>query len=63
MTDKLLTPRDAAALLQVTTTTLADAAERGQLKPARTPGGHNRYWASEVEALARSLGVLRDYSK
>lgn len=50
--DDLLTPREAAALLGVRTTTLARWARDGLLKPAvHTPGGHRRYRRGEVLAV------------
>ncbi|WP_349497836.1 helix-turn-helix domain-containing protein [Actinoallomurus iriomotensis] len=50
--DDLLTPREAAALLGVRTTTVARWARDGVIKPAvHTPGGHRRYRRGEVLAL------------
>jgi excisionase family DNA binding protein len=49
--DDLLTPREAAALLGVRTTTLARWAREGRLTPLRTPGGHRRYPRSAVMAV------------
>jgi excisionase family DNA binding protein len=50
--DDLLTPREAAALLGVRTTTIARWARDGLIKPAvHTPGGHRRYRRGEVMAL------------
>ncbi|GLY81169.1 hypothetical protein Airi01_094360 [Actinoallomurus iriomotensis] len=50
--DDLLTPREAAALLGVRTTTLARWARDGIIKPAvHTPGGHRRYRRGEVLTL------------
>lgn len=50
--DDLLTPREAAALLGVRTSTLAHWARDGLIKPAvHTPGGHRRYRRGEVLAL------------
>jgi excisionase family DNA binding protein len=58
--DDLLTPREAAALLGVRTTTLARWARDGLLKPAvRTPGGHRRYRRGEVVALRDANTVDR----
>jgi excisionase family DNA binding protein len=49
--DDLLTPREAAALLGVRTTTVARWAREGLLKPAvHTPGGHRRYRRGDVMA-------------
>jgi excisionase family DNA binding protein len=53
--DDLLTPREAAALLGVRTTTLARWARDGLLKPAvHTPGGHRRYRRGEVLAVRKA---------
>ncbi|GAA4483645.1 hypothetical protein GCM10023191_005530 [Actinoallomurus oryzae] len=50
--DDLLTPREAAVLLGVRTSTLAHWARDGLIKPAvHTPGGHRRYRRGEVLAL------------
>ncbi|MGI5224487.1 MerR family DNA-binding transcriptional regulator [Actinoallomurus sp. CA-142502] len=58
--DDLLTPREAAALLGVRTTTVARWARDGLIKPAvRTPGGHRRYRRGEVVALRDANVVER----
>jgi excisionase family DNA binding protein len=58
--DDLLTPREAAMLLGVRTTTLARWARDGLLKPAvRTPGGHRRYRRGEVLAVRDANTVER----
>jgi excisionase family DNA binding protein len=50
--EDLLTPREAAALLGVRTTTLARWARDGIIKPAvHTPGGHRRYRRGDVLTL------------
>lgn len=58
--DDLLTPREAAALLGVRTTTIARWARDGLLKPAvHTPGGHRRYRRGEVLAVRAAETVRR----
>lgn len=44
----LLTPREAAGVLGVTTRTLNIYADSGRLRYTRTAGGHRRYFASSV---------------
>jgi DNA-binding transcriptional MerR regulator len=48
----LLTPGKAAAILGVTTTTLAAWAEAGIVESIRLPLGHRRYDRESIEALA-----------
>ncbi|MGI5233644.1 helix-turn-helix domain-containing protein [Actinoallomurus sp. CA-142502] len=61
--DDLLTPREAAALLGVRTTTIARWARDGIIKPAvHTPGGHRRYRRGEVLAL-RTANTTNDGSR
>lgn len=48
---KLITPKDAAELLGVTTETLRRWAREGILHPIRTPGGRFRYYEDEVLRL------------
>ncbi|GAA4514088.1 hypothetical protein GCM10023191_082130 [Actinoallomurus oryzae] len=58
--DELLTPREAAALLGVRTTTIARWARDGLLKAAvHTPGGHRRYRRGEVLAMREANTVER----
>lgn len=47
----LLRPGEAAALMGITTKTLASIADAGHLTVVTLPSGHRRYWASEVRAL------------
>lgn len=44
----LLTPREAAGVLGVTTRTLNMYADAGRIRCTRTAGGHRRYFASSV---------------
>ena len=52
----LLTPKHAAAILQITPRTLARWAQSGRIGAAKTVGGHRRYRTSEIFAhrLART---------
>ena len=53
--DQLLKPREVAEMLGVRTGTVALWARLGMLKPSlRTPGGHRRYRAGDVRALAEA---------
>jgi excisionase family DNA binding protein len=47
-------PGEAAAILHVDANTLARWANLGKLHVVRTPGGHRRYLADEVDELARN---------
>jgi excisionase family DNA binding protein len=50
--DRLLSPKEAAAVLGVGTSTIVRWAEHGLLTDVRTLGGHRRYVEREVRALA-----------
>jgi excisionase family DNA binding protein len=50
---RLLTTTEVAARFGVDTNTVRRWADRGWLTRIRTPGGHRRYRAAEVEALRR----------
>jgi excisionase family DNA binding protein len=47
----LLTPGEVAAIFRVSPQTVARWGESGLLTTLRTPGGHRRYPATEVESL------------
>ena len=49
--DRLLTPREAAQMFDVRTTTVARWSREGRLPAFLTPGGHRRYHLPEVRAL------------
>jgi len=49
----LMTPAEVAAILHVDANTVARWSDGGKLHAMRTPGGHRRYYASEVLRLAR----------
>lgn len=49
--DDLLTPGEVAALFRVDPKTVTRWATAGRVTAIRTPGGHRRYWRSEIRAL------------
>lgn len=49
--DKLLTPGEVAQLLRVDPKTVTRWAERGLVTSIKTPGGHNRFRSSEINAI------------
>jgi excisionase family DNA binding protein len=49
--DKLLTPGEVAAKFRVDPKTVTRWATAGRINSIRTPGGHRRFRASEVQAL------------
>lgn len=54
--DILLTPGQVAEALNVGVDTVRRWAQDGKLSAVRTPGGHYRYRASEVEKLIAAAG-------
>ena len=52
--EQLLTPAQVAAIFCVDPKTVTRWAEAGKLTAVRTLGGHRRYLANEVHALATS---------
>lgn len=52
--DRLLTPAEVSAIFRVDPKTVTRWAGSGKLAAVKTPGGHRRFWKSDVEAL---LGV------
>lgn len=48
---ELILPGEAAGRLGVTVKTLRRWVDLGHLAPVRTPGGHYRYRADEIEAI------------
>ncbi|MFF1555777.1 helix-turn-helix domain-containing protein [Rhodococcus erythropolis] len=48
-----LTPKQAAALLHVTTSTVARWAEAGKISSTTTLGGHRRYPRADIDDLLR----------
>jgi excisionase family DNA binding protein len=59
-TDRLLTPGEVAAMFRVDPKTVTRWAAQGRLSSIRTPGGHRRFRASEVQALLRGAGLQGD---
>ena len=51
--DNLMTCGEVAAIFRVDPKAVARWAKAGKLTSIRTPGGHRRYFKSEVEALLR----------
>ena len=49
--DRLLTPAEAAALRRVSPRSLRYWNAIGLIGAEKTPGGHRRYWLSEIRAL------------
>ena len=49
--DRLLTPAEAAALRRVSPRSLRYWNTLGLIAAEKTPGGHRRYWLSEIRAL------------
>ena len=49
--ERLLTPREVAAMFRVDPKTVTRWAQAGKLQYVRTLGGHRRYRAADVEAL------------
>lgn len=56
-TDPFLTTKEAARRLGVTLRTVQLWVEAGKLHAARTPGGHRRILASDVQALQERMGI------
>jgi excisionase family DNA binding protein len=52
--------REVAELFRVTSATVIRWAEKGWITCSRTVGGHLRFQRAEVEALARSAGIVVD---
>lgn len=49
--DRLMTPADVAEAFQVDPKTVTRWAAGGRLPSVRTPGGHRRFWRSDILAL------------
>ncbi len=48
---QIMTPAEVAAAFRADPKTVTRWAARGRLSSFRTPGGHRRYYADEVQAL------------
>lgn len=46
-----VTPREASLMFGVCTKTLARWDAEGKIRALRTPGGHRRYYLSEISAM------------
>jgi excisionase family DNA binding protein len=53
--EELLRTSEAARLLQVSTRTVVDWAQKGKLRTILTPGGHRRFFASSVLAVRATM--------
>lgn len=53
MTDskELMTPSEVAAILRVDAKTVTRWAERGLLRSIKTPGGHKRFYRTDIDAI------------
>lgn len=51
VTAKKVTPREASAMFGVCTKTLARWDSEGKIRAIRTPGGHRRYYLSEIATM------------
>jgi excisionase family DNA binding protein len=50
-TERLLTPGEVASLFRVDPKTVSRWATAGRLSSIRTPGGHHRFFETDVQAL------------
>ena len=59
---QLLRTSDVATLFQVSERTVSDWARRGRIPSVRTPGGHRRYPAEEIQRIleAAERGITPD---
>ena len=55
--ERLLTPGEVALLFRVDPKTVTRWASAGRIGSIRTPGGHRRFRASEVDGLIADLTV------
>lgn len=53
--DRLLTPREVAAMFRVDPKTVSRWAASGRIGSVRTPGGHRRFREAEVRRLLAEL--------
>jgi excisionase family DNA binding protein len=49
--DRFLTTSEVAVLFRVHAKTVARWARTGRITSVRTPGGHHRYWESEIRRM------------
>jgi excisionase family DNA binding protein len=57
--DSLLTPAEVAAMFRVNRKTVTRWARSGKISAIRTPGGHHRFWASEVRQYMAEMERVR----
>ena len=57
----ILTIKEVAEILKVSTLTLKNYIYQGKLKSFKTPGGHHRILKSDLDALLKKTGFLPDY--
>jgi len=55
--ERLLTPGEVALMFRVDPKTVTRWASAGRIASIRTPGGHRRFRASEIQALLADLTV------
>jgi excisionase family DNA binding protein len=55
--DRLMKPAEVANLFRVDAKTVTRWAAAGRIGSIRTPGGHRRFWSSEVYALLEESGL------
>lgn len=53
---QLMRTSDVAALFQVSERTVSEWARRGRIPSVRTPGGHRRYPAEQIQDLLSEAG-------
>lgn len=49
--NELMTPAEVAEILRVDGKTVTRWAERGLIRSIKTPGGHNRFFADDIQAI------------
>ncbi len=60
--ERLLTPGEVALMFRVDPKTVTRWASAGRIGSIRTPGGHRRFRASEVNGLLSDLTVVSSLS-
>jgi len=50
-TKELMTPGEVGEALRVDAKTVTRWAERGLIRAIKTPGGHNRFYRTDIEAI------------
>jgi excisionase family DNA binding protein len=53
--DELLTPTEVARLFRVDPKTVTRWATAGKIRSIRTPGGHRRFYRSDVDTLLNKM--------